>query len=373
MKKKFITTLVLIFIFSTIIGTSAGYSEKITAWFYDIKINLDSKPLGFYSRPFIYNGQVYVSINDIASNMGFGIQWDDKNKVMNLSSNDNNRFSINTLQHELDQKNLEIANLKFQLSQKKVELDILRNNKVSNSSSSSSSSSSQFHDLEKLLEDDFDQHRNNSRTLEFNNYELSELSNDSVRVKMYGNFERTSRYWKDRDKSDFEDFIEDICEEVDEHFSDDIEVIVYDEDSKRTAEYTYDVSKDDLTEEYVYDGSSSNDDDEDLDDLEKLLEDDYKSHKNDGGTMYFSDYELSEYSSEISVKMYGDFDRTDDEWKDRDKKKFRNFIDNICSEIDKKYNKDINIYVKDKDKDRTADYTYDDSANEIKNSYDYEY
>ncbi|QXM06758.1 stalk domain-containing protein [Crassaminicella indica] len=366
MKKKNVLSLalVLVFVVGTVLGTAAGYSEKITAWFYDIHINLDGKPLGFYSRPFIYNGQVYVSINDIANNMGFGIQWDDKNKTMNLSSNDNNRFSINTLQHELDQKNIEIANLKFQLSQKKVELDILRDNRTTSSSTRKS-----LNDLEKKLEDDYDYHRNNGRTLNFDNYDVSQLSNDKIRVCMYGDFDRTSRHWKDRDKSDFEDFIEKICERIDREYNDDIEVIVYDEDNDKTAEYTYDVSRDRLSEEYVY-GSSSSDD---LDDLEDDLERHFDDHTNNGKTMRFDRYDLTEYSDEIRVKIYSDFDRKDSIWKNRDKSDFRDFIEDICGRIDKDYNKDIKVYVYDKDDDDLAKYTYDDGDNEIKNTYDWEY
>lgn len=368
MKKKVIfpLALIIVFLLGTVLGTTAGYSQKITAWFYDIRINLDSKPLGFYSQPFIYNGQVYVSINDIAKNMGYGIQWDNQNKVMNLSSNDNNRFNINTLQYELDQKNTEIANLKFQLSQKKVELDILRDNKTT-----SSTTRKNLNDLEKKLEDDYDSHRNNGRTLNFDNYDVSQLSNDKIRVSMYGDFDRTSNYWKNRDKSDFEDFIEKICEKVDRDYNDDIEVTVYDEDNDKTAEYTYDISRDKLSEEYVY-GSSSNSDD-DLDDLEDDLERHFDDHSNNGKTMNFNRYDLSEYSDEIRVKIYSDFDRTDSIWSNRDKSDFRDFIEDVCGRIDRDYNKDIKVYVYDKDDDKLAEYTYDDGDNEIKNTYDYEY
>lgn len=366
MKKKFIATLILIFIFSTIIGTTAGYSEKITAWFYDIKINLDSKPLGFYSRPFVYNGQVYVSINDIANNMGFGVQWDDKSKIMNLSSNDNNRFSINTLQNELDQKNLEIANLKFQLSQKKVELDILRDN---NTSSSSSNSNDKLSDLEKKLEDDYDHHRNNSRTLRFDNYTLSQSSNDEIRVRMYGEFDRTDSEWKHSSKSKFKDFIEDICDEIDKKFDEDIEIIVYDEDKDKTAEYSYDESRDRLTEDYIY-GSSSSSSNTDIADLEETLEDDFDRHSNNGRTMDFDDYKLTKYTNEIDVKMYGDFDRTDREWKYRDKEEFRDFVEDICKKVNNEFDKDVKVYVRDKDNTEIARYTYDEDDHDFHKNYE---
>ncbi|QZY55481.1 stalk domain-containing protein [Crassaminicella profunda] len=369
MKKKFVLSLalILVLLFSTVLGTATGYSQKITAWFYDIRINLDSKPLGFYSSPFIYNGQVYVSINDLANNMGFGIQWDNKNKTMNLSSNDNNRFTVNTLQHELDQKNMEIANLKFQLSQKKVELDILRDNKTT-----SSTTRKNLNDLEKKLEDDYDYHRNNGRTLNFDNYDVSQLSNNKIRVGMYGDFDRTGKHWKDRDKSDFEDFIEKICEKIDRDYDDDIEVIVYDEDNDKTAEYTYDISRDKLSEEYIYGNSSSSNDD--LDDLEDDLERHFDDYRDDNsGTMKFTRYDLKEYSDEIRVTIKTDFDRNDDIWDDRDKSDFRNFIEDICEKVDKDYNKDIKVYVHDKDDDKLAEYTYDDGDNKIKNTYDWEY
>ncbi|QEK13262.1 hypothetical protein FQB35_13820 [Crassaminicella thermophila] len=363
MKKRFILALVLTFIFGTITGTSTGYSEKILAWFYDIKINLDGKPLGFYRQPFIYNGQVYVSLNDIANNMGLGIQWDDENKIMNLSSNGNNLFTINMLQQSLDQKNLEIANLKFQLSQKELELGILRDNK----NSSNKSDNKKLNDLEDLLEDDYDTHRNNHRTLGFDNYKLTKYS-DEIDVKMYGDFDRTSSYWRYRDESDFEDFIEDICKEIDKEFNKDIEITIYDKDKDKVARYAYDESKDRLTEEYIY-GSSNND----LDYLEKKLEDDYDTHRNNHRTLGFNDYKLTKYSNEIDVKMYGDFDRTSSYWKDRDKSDFRDFIEDICKKVHNTFDdKDVKVYVYDKDDSQIARYTYDEDDQDLNTNYEYE-
>lgn len=367
MKKKIlIFTLYFVFAFATIIGIGTGYSQKITAWFYDIKVNIDGSSVGFYRQPFIYEGQVYVSLNDLANNLGFTIQWDDKNKTMNLSS-DNQRFSVNTLQQQLDQKNLEIANLKFQLSQKKVELDILRDGE-----STSSTSYDDLRDLEKRLEDRYDDHRNDGRTMEFDDYRLSELSNGDIQVRMYGDFDRTSSYWRYRDESDFEDFIEEICEEIDREFNKDIEIIVYDKDKDRIAEYTYDYRRSRLTEDYTY-GSSSSSSDDKLEELEELLADEYDRHRNNGRYLDF-DYHLSQKSNDdIEVIMDADFDRTDNEWKDRDKSYFRDFILDICKEVDRKFDEDVKVIVYDEDNHRIAEYTYDESKGRMDGTYDYEY
>ncbi|WZL73569.1 stalk domain-containing protein [Clostridiaceae bacterium 35-E11] len=367
MKKKILAfTLCFVFVFATIVGFGVGYSQKITAWFYDIKVNIDGASIGFYRQPFIYEGQVYVSLNDLANNLGFTIQWDNENKTMNLSSN-NNRFTVNTLQQQLDQKNLEIANLKFQLSQKEVELDILRDD-----DHTSSSSYDDLRDVEKRLEDRYEDHRNDGRTMDFDDYRLSELSNGDIQVKMYGDFDRTSSSWRYRDESDFEDFIEEICEEIDRDFNEDIEVIVYDKDNDRLAEYTYDYSRSRLTEDYTY-GSTSSSSDDALEDLEELLDDEYNRHRNHSRYLDFR-YQLSQKSNDdVEVIMDADFNRTDDAWQDRDKSDFRDFILDICKEVDKKFDEDVKVIVYDEDHTRIAEYTYDESKGTIDGTYDYEY
>ena len=359
MKKKLIPALILCFLVTTIIGTSADYSKRITALFYNVKVNYNGNDLNFKSSPFIYNGYVYAPVNDLAPQTGFTYTWNNDTKTMNLYPS---QSSTNTesLRAELDRKNLEIANLKMKLSQS----DLYKNISNNSSSSNSSRSSDSLDDLEDILEDKFDRHRNDGETLEFDNYELSKSSN-TIYLKMYGDFDKNYSKWRNRDSSDFKDFIEDICEKIADDYDEDINVRVYDDDKDQIEKYTYDTD-----DERLYSGSSNND--TDLDDLESELEDDYDSVTNDGHTLKFKNYNLRQLSNDdIEIKIYTDFDRTSSYWKNRDKEDFRDFIEKVCKKVSRDYDEDMDITVYDDDNSRTAEYDYDEDDNDLNKQYEY--
>lgn len=72
------------------------------------------------------------------------------------------------------------------------------------------------------------------------------------------------------------------------------------------------------------------------------------------------DYQINDYSSEINVDMkMPDDSYTDRSWKERDTSEFKNFIKDISQEIKKRTGKNIKIFIKDEDNDKTAEYSYD--------------
>jgi len=360
MKKKLIPALILCFLLTTIIGTSAGYSKRITALFYNVKVNYNGNNLSFKSSPFIYNGYVYVPLNDLAREAGFAYTWNNDSKTMNLYPSQSS-MDVQVLRAELDRKNIEIANLKMKLSQYDLYTTISNNT----SSSTHRRYSDSLDDLEDILEDRFDKHRNDGETLEFDSYELSKSSND-IYLKIYGDFDKDYDKWKDRDKDDFEDFIEDICERIADDYDDDIDVRVYDEDKDQIGKYTYDTD-----DERLYSGSSY-DNDTDLDDIEDELEDDYDSVTNDGHTFKFKNYNLRQLSNDdIEIKIYADFDRTSSYWKNRDKEDFRDFIEKVCKKVSRDYDEDMDIIVYDDDNTRIAEYDYDENDNDLNKQYEY--
>ncbi|MBS3994701.1 MAG: hypothetical protein KGZ33_02805, partial [Alkaliphilus sp.] len=101
MKKRILLLLILIFLLGTIVGRSQGYSSNITAWFYDMKINLNGSALNFTNSPFVYNGRTYVSISELSRHLGLEVQWIDSTKTINLTSSANNDLAVNTLKYEL--------------------------------------------------------------------------------------------------------------------------------------------------------------------------------------------------------------------------------------------------------------------------------
>ncbi|KXG76216.1 stalk domain-containing protein [Thermotalea metallivorans] len=244
MKKKLSVFIMvcLILLTTPVLGFGKSFSKNITAWFYDIKVNLDGKPLIFASQPFIFNNHTYVSINDIAANLGYTVQWDDKNKVMHLTSNQNQQVALSTMKYELDRKNMEINSLKYQLEQKNLELAMLKEDR----SYGSSSSRSTLDQTEKNLNNHYYRYRDDEVTLRFS-YSLSRQSNDDIVVRMYGDFRRSYSSWKNRDSQDFRDFILSVCKEVDRNFDDDVTVYVYDQEGDWTATYTYSDSNNRIT------------------------------------------------------------------------------------------------------------------------------
>ncbi|SHK48167.1 copper amine oxidase N-terminal domain-containing protein [Tepidibacter formicigenes] len=230
MKRKILALSLIILLFLSGFAFGSGYNKKITAYFYNIKVSLNGKSIDFANEPFIYEDTTYVPLRDISESLGVNVYWDNQSKTIYMHSDDTS-YSNNKYELEI---------LKSQLREKEKEIEKLKDDDDDN-----------LEDLEDELEDDYDEYTKGNKDLEFT-YSLSQLSNDNIRVKMYGDFDRKSSAWDDRDNSEFRDFIEDICDEIRKEFREDIEVIVYDEDKDRCAEYKYDYSDKDLEKKYEY-------------------------------------------------------------------------------------------------------------------------
>ncbi|MCT4593739.1 MAG: copper amine oxidase N-terminal domain-containing protein [Anaeromicrobium sp.] len=357
MKKKLTITLIICLILSTVVGVSATYTKKINAWFYNIKVNYNGKNIAFNSAPFIYNGYVYVPVNDLANGMGYSYRWHNDSKTMNIYA-PTSSTDITALQAELDRKNMEITNLKFQLSQQNLYKSISNN--------PSSTSNGSLDDVRRMLEEDFDSHENDGNTLRFKDFKVSKYSNE-ILVKMYGDFDKSYTKWEDRDDDDFDDFIEDLCEEVIKHIKKDVVVKVYDDDNDQIDKYTYDYNDERLYEE---------DDDDDIDDklnsVENDLEDDYDDYKVGSETLEFTKFSLKQKSDDhIECKIYAKFDRTSDYWKNRDEEDFRDFVDKVCDDITDEVDEDVDVLVYDEDNDKMAEYEYDEDDNDLDKIYEY--
>lgn len=214
-------------------------------------------------------------------------------------------------------------------------------------------------DLEDDLNDDYDKYDDDNEDLEFE-YNLREQSS-YIKVEMDGDFDRDHSDWKDRDEDDFQDFIEDIvdmiCDEIDDM---DIYIYIYDENNDKTAEYKYDEDDDDLdVDEY-------DDDNDEIDTIEDDLNDDYEVYDDDNEDLEFK-YSLTKGSSYIKVEMKGqNFDKDHSDWEDRDEDDFRDFVENVAEEVyDEIDNKDVRIYVVDKNGDDTAEYKYDEDDDDF--------
>lgn len=236
MKKRILCLTFILTLLCSTLAFSSGYSKSITAYFSNIKVSLNGKTLNFSNEPFIYGGNVYVPLRDVSESLGVNVAWDDRSNTVYMH-NDSSLGYTNS--------SSEIEMLKNQLKAKDAEIDRLKND-------DDDDDDDDIDDLEDKLNDDYDKYTKGYKDLKFE-YNLSQRSNDDIKVKMTGDFDRTSRYWSDRDDSDFRDFIEDkVCDEITDEFREDIQIYIYDEDDDRCAEYEYDYSDRDLEKKYEY-------------------------------------------------------------------------------------------------------------------------
>lgn len=346
MKKRIIMFLLIIMALCTSIGVGATYSRTITGWFYNISININGHNAQFNSAPFIYNNYVYVPINDLLPQLGYKYTWDNNTKTI-IVSNPTHSNDINLLQSEIDRKNMEIMNMKFQLSQQE-----LYNRISDNSPTFKPLSPHSLKDVEKILRDNFDVHENENRTMRFKDFHVYRYTNE-IQIKMYGDFDKSYNVWKNKDTDDFNDFIEDLCEEVTRTYKKDVIVKVYDDDDDQIAKFNYD-----MNDERLY--SEESDDVKDkLNQLEEDLEDDYDEYADGSKTLEFKKYVLKQMSDDsISCKIYGSFEEDDSDWINRDKDEFKDFIKDICEEISDEVDEDIDVYVYDDDNNKLDEFSW---------------
>ncbi len=370
-RKKFLLILGMttVFLLGTMVGSASTYSKKITAWFYPIRIYVDSVPMSLSSPAFIYNNYTYVPIQDVAKHLNYKTHWNNATKRLNLYSHEGRNLSMNALKSELEQKIFEVSKLKSEISRLKTQLGIRED---VNAPGTISSNNDKLRILRDLFEEKYDRHRNNGRTLYFEKYLLSQLSDDRIRVYIYGNFSRGSNEWRNIKTSVFEDFLDDICLEVNRMFNEDIIIIVYDKDRSSIAEYSYDRKKDKLTRDYLYRGSGSSRT-LTLDDMEEILEEDFERHHNNGERLEFETYDLIRLSSgNIRVRMYGDFSRDSSKWKYLNRSDFEDFMESICERINDDFENDIEITVYDRNNQILAEYKYDFDRGRLSRDYFYQ-
>ncbi|MCG8540303.1 MAG: hypothetical protein MJA82_10235 [Clostridia bacterium] len=221
-----------------------------------------------------------------------------------------------------------------------------------------------YDDVLDKLNDEYGEYTDGDEDLKFD-YDLRESSRE-VTVSMNGsNFKVDSSEWEDRGQGDFRDFVEEMAEYLAEKYEKDIEIRVKDEDDETAARYEYDESRKNLRTIEENGGSLS------IDELEEKLEDEYDEYIKGDKDLEFK-YKLREKSSHIKVEMTGqNFKRTSSAWEDRNKSKFKDFIEEIAKEVANNFNKDVRVYVEDSEEERTARYNYDESKDDLEVDNEY--
>ncbi len=222
-------------------------------------------------------------------------------------------------------------------------------------------------DLEDEIEDKYEEYTDGREDLKFKYY-LSGDRGNYIKVEMLGkNFEINSSQWKNRDEDDFQSFIEEIAEEIHDAIDDkDIRIFVYDEDEKGAAKYRYDESRNKFTVEFEHN------DDEDNSTLENEFNQNHKLYTNGSYNLEFV-YNVTESSSFVNIEMKSNsFTSDSSPWENRDEGKFQDFVEGIAKEAENQRNKDVKIYLYDKDNMLIGEYDYDEGQNSLRVEYEYD-
>jgi uncharacterized repeat protein (TIGR02543 family) len=338
-RKKIMRNVIMILLLSTLIGGSisfgAGYSKQITAWFYNIKVNINGSYVHLSKEPLIYGGSIYVPLKDVSNYLGFDVSWDDNTKTVSLTNK--NQYSALPYYNQNNQNyNFQNYNSPYVIVNK-----------------------NSIEDIEDELNRDYEDYTGGKEKLEFE-YDLSS-GHSYIKLEMKGeDFTKTSSDWEKRDDDEFEDFVEDIAETIAGYLNKDVRIEVEDKHSKEVAEYEYDEGRNKLRTKSEYDN------DIDVDDIEDILDDDYDEYTDGEYDLEFG-YNLSKHSSYITVEMEGEnFDRHSSKWFNRDDSDFRKFIEDIAKEVNDVFDeKDVKIMVVDEDNDIAAKYKYDEDDDEL--------
>ncbi|WP_459195841.1 hypothetical protein, partial [Wukongibacter baidiensis] len=216
--------------------------------------------------------------------------------------------------------------------------------------------------IEDKLNDDYETYEDGKEDLKFE-YEVIEYAK-YAEIKMEGtNFTIGSSEWEKRDEGDFQDFVKEIAKEVGEDLDKNLLINVTDEDDDKAGEYEYYVSgsRFEVIEENGGDGN-----------IEDKLNDDYEEYEDGKEDLEF-EYNIKEYKSEIKVEMDGkNFTKDSDEWEDRGKSDFRDFVEKIAEYVSDKTDKDVVVYVDDEDGDNVGKYEYDESKEKFKTISEYD-
>lgn len=240
-------TLAVMLVLSVAVGVSATTGTKsISAIYRNIQIIANSKFVPTEAEPFIVGGRTYVPLRAISEALGAWVDWNPATNLVTIKGGTDSA---------------EIADLKAQIAAKDAEIARLKG-----LDDDDDDDDSDIRDLEKELKKDFD---------ELGDVEIEDISlsgdEDDVDVEIevdLGDFEDE---WDDLSSREIEDWIEDLCADIQDFYSDDTDIDgeIIDIDSDDTlVEFNKD-GDDDV--EVDINGRSSGADEDDVEDVEDDL------------------------------------------------------------------------------------------------------
>ena len=222
--------LAIIMVLAMSVGAFGATGKKsLSALFKNIKLNINGKVLQTSEEPFIVNGKTYVPLRVVGEALGAWVDWNANTNVVTISGTSGTK----ALEDQLQQKDIQIAQLQLQIEDLQAKL----NNSSSNNSSNNSSDDEDIDDLEKDLNDEYDK-------IEDVDVDKIDLSGDKDKVKVTVEIDadKSDEEWKDVSKSDLEDWLEDLCADIQKFYDDDTDISgkIKDEDGDTLVDFSKD-------------------------------------------------------------------------------------------------------------------------------------
>lgn len=311
LKRKFSLAVVLVFLFTMVLGTPAYAAswtsvKKVDAYS-GVQIFYNGQQLTGSSQPLIINNTTYVPLRLIMETLGNAVFWDPTNYRVTINS---------TTSMELAAKDAEIAALKKQITQLENKIAELEGGNLE--------------DIEAALSDYFEDAGEDY----FNDEDIEVIfsldgDEDEIEYEIELDFD-DAYYYDDLSELD-EDDIEDFLDDVEDKLTDEIDGTKFEDADITGILVDYDDS--DLYVEYDGRYYSYSWNAEDLSDIEDAVIDYFA----DAGDDYFNDDDLrftislSGDEDDIEYTIYVDFYYSDynDDLTDLDKDDIEDFLDDV--------------------------------------------
>ena len=164
-----------------------------------MKLVVNGQLLQTTEEPFIINGRTYVPLRVISDALGAWVDWDEANSSITIKTASPSD-EVKKLQEQLTQKDIQIAQLQLQLEEAKK----------------GGSTSGSLSSLEKDLKKDYAK----LKKVGIDDISLSG-DKDDVDVEIEVDLDDYDKDWKSLTDKDIKNWVEDICEEIQDYYSDD--------------------------------------------------------------------------------------------------------------------------------------------------------
>ncbi len=253
--KKYLALSSAVVIGTSIVSVSAAsFNKSLSATYNDIKVTFDGKLQAPTNEPFIVDSSVYVGLRDVGQMTNNTVNWDSANKTVHITSNTSGSNASQA--EELAKKNLEIATLKREVSTLQEDLEeykqLLADKEAAEKEEEEKFSKITHSSIKAFLKDFEDDYED-----EYDVKWYFDLKFDTK--KEVFNFEITFRSSYDADSftdmtnGDFDNFITEMCEDIQSEFGE-FEIVgeIVDTSKKDTlVTFTFDEDEElDMTRDY---------------------------------------------------------------------------------------------------------------------------